>query len=406
MPRTALAWRADLPASEVTRTTAPYCGDGRRRGRGPGRPCARRERGCRTGGGQRRLGGVPGGLLAVTQPDYGLLGPRYLSIVGTVSSLSVVIPATDDPSTLPACRAALAASTDPADEIIVVDRPASLSASDARNAGRARRDRGRARVRRCRRRGAPGRPRPDPRRVRAGPAAHRACTARTTTRRAPDGTVSVFRNLLHHHVHQTGGGSGGDVLERARGRAPNRLPGGRRLRRHPVPPPVDRGHRAGPPAHGGRRPAPARSDDPGHPPQAVDAPLDAVDRLRPPRGARGWRSSSARAGSPPRSTAAGDTGSARWCARWPRSRCSPEPFGRALALGGALVALNHAFYALLIRQLGVARGLAGVGLHGLHHLASVVALPAGVAMACAAGLRQPRRAGDDLEPTLAAGVEP
>ena len=137
--------------------------------------------------------------------DYGLLGRRYLSIVGTVSSLSVVIPATDDPSTLPACRAALAASIDPADEIIVVDRPASLSASDARNAGALR---------------AAGdvlvfvdadvEVHPDALgRIRAAFAHDPQLTALhgsydDVTERA--GTVSVFRNLLHHHVHQTGAG--------------------------------------------------------------------------------------------------------------------------------------------------------------------------------------------------------
>jgi hypothetical protein len=77
----------------------------------------------------------------------------------------------------------------------------------------------------------------------------------------------------------------------------------------------------------------------------------------------------------------------------------------ALALVGALVALNYAFYGLLIRQLGVAQGLAGIGLHGLHHLTSVAAVPAGVVLACVVALRHSTRA-RELEPSLAAGTEP
>ena len=122
-----------------------------------------------------------------------------------MSSVSVVIQATDDPSTLPACRAALAASMDPAHEVIVVDRPASLSASDARNAG-ALRATGDVLVF-----------------VDADVEVHADALGRIRAAFAQDprltalhgsyddsprakGTISVFRNLLHHHVHQTGGG--------------------------------------------------------------------------------------------------------------------------------------------------------------------------------------------------------
>jgi len=53
----------------------------------------------------------------------------------------------------------------------------------------------------------------------------------------------------------------------------------------------------------------------------------------------------------------------------------------AAACVAALVALNHSFYALLVRQLGLVRTVAGVGLHALHHLVAVVAVPVGVAAA-------------------------
>jgi hypothetical protein len=43
---------------------------------------------------------------------------------------------------------------------------------------------------------------------------------------------------------------------------------------------------------------------------------------------------------------------------------------------GALVILNHSFYALLARQRGGPEAVAGVGLHSLHHLTGAVSVPA------------------------------
>lgn len=51
----------------------------------------------------------------------------------------------------------------------------------------------------------------------------------------------------------------------------------------------------------------------------------------------------------------------------------------AVAAALALVALNHRFYALLARRRGPAEAVAGVGLHALHHLVGVAAVPVGVA---------------------------
>jgi hypothetical protein len=53
----------------------------------------------------------------------------------------------------------------------------------------------------------------------------------------------------------------------------------------------------------------------------------------------------------------------------------------ALAALGNLVALNHAFYSLLLRRQGPLRATAGVALHGVHHLVSTAALVAGLAVA-------------------------
>jgi hypothetical protein len=45
---------------------------------------------------------------------------------------------------------------------------------------------------------------------------------------------------------------------------------------------------------------------------------------------------------------------------------------------GVLVALNGRFYGLLLKRRGPAQAAAGVGLHVLHHLTAVCAVPAGL----------------------------
>lgn len=52
--------------------------------------------------------------------------------------------------------------------------------------------------------------------------------------------------------------------------------------------------------------------------------------------------------------------------------------GALVASGAGLVALNRPFYRLLLRRRGPAEATAGVFLHALHHLASVAAVPVGV----------------------------
>jgi hypothetical protein len=53
--------------------------------------------------------------------------------------------------------------------------------------------------------------------------------------------------------------------------------------------------------------------------------------------------------------------------------------------GAALIALNHRFYSLLVRRMGVRGAAAGVGLHAVHHLVGVAAVPVGVAKHFARG---------------------
>ena len=54
-----------------------------------------------------------------------------------------------------------------------------------------------------------------------------------------------------------------------------------------------------------------------------------------------------------------------------------RPASAALALG-AFVGLNRAFYRVLWRRAGGVAAVVGVGLHTLHHLAGVAAVPVGV----------------------------
>src|SRR5688572_13765901 len=56
-------------------------------------------------------------------------------MVGVVLKLSVVVPATNEPPTLQRCLDAIRAADDGPDELVVVERPASLSAAGARNVG-------------------------------------------------------------------------------------------------------------------------------------------------------------------------------------------------------------------------------------------------------------------------------
>ena len=69
---------------------------------------------------------------------------------------------------------------------------------------------------------------------------------------------------------------------------------------------------------------------------------------------------------------------------------------RPLAGVAALLVLlgaNRDFYVLLARRRGVAEAVAGVGLHAVHHLTALAAVPAGVAV----HLRDRRRAHDQQD---------
>lgn len=52
----------------------------------------------------------------------------------------------------------------------------------------------------------------------------------------------------------------------------------------------------------------------------------------------------------------------------------------AFAAGAVFVALNRSFYILLLKRRGGMEAAVGIGLHALHHLTAVAALPVGVAL--------------------------
>jgi hypothetical protein len=202
--------------------------------------------------------------------------------------------------------------------------------------------------------------------------------------------VSTFRNLLHHHVHQVGAGPAEtfwtglgavrrDAFLATGGFDEERYP-------HPSIEDIDLGHRL---ADGGGR---IRLD-----PSIQGTHLKAWT-LR----SMLW-TDFARRGVPwvrlqllrrrPASTL-----NCGWRHRLSALTCTLGVLAAALfhplvavAAVVNLVALNHAFYALLVRQQGVLRGSAGVALHGLHHLVAVAAVVAGLGAAAVTALGAGRR---------------
>lgn len=299
--------------------------------------------------------------------------------------LSVIVPATDDPPTLDRCRAALAAALGPDDEVLVVDRPALLPPAGARNLGAARAS-GDVLVF-----------------VDADVFVHPDALARLRARldRDPtltavfgsyddapdvDTTVSAFRNLLHHHVHTAAPGPAQtfwsglgavrrDVFLAVGGFDEDRY-------RHPSIEDVELGARIV--AHGGRIEL-----DPSvrgtHAKQWTLRSMIVTDFAR--RGVpwvelllrRGTTSTALNLGWRHRLSALTSlVAVAAVLVRLPRA---------AVAAVAALVGLNRSFYALLARRQGPRRAVAGVGLHLLHHLVAVAAVPTGVVRHVRAGRR-------------------
>lgn len=310
--------------------------------------------------------------------------------------LSVIVPATDAPVTLPECteglhRAARRSTTStgratardtPAGdcrpvEIVVVEEPPGLPVCAARNLGAAQ---------------ATGEVlvfvdsdvvvRPDAlARIKAAFTADRGLTALFGSYDdAPSrgGAVAAFRNLLHHHVHQGAAGpaetfwSGLGAVRREAFLAV----GGFDARRFPRPSveDIDLGARLA--AAGGRIEL-----DPAIQGTHLKAwtlrTMVATDFAR--RGVP-WVALVLR--SRGRGATALNLG---WRHRASAVACLAAvlalPVRRpGLAVAGlvALVGLNHEFYRLLARRRGPAEAALGVGLHALHHLTAVASVPAGI----------------------------
>jgi hypothetical protein len=296
--------------------------------------------------------------------------------------LSAVVPATDSPATLPACRAALdraVAALEAAGgtaEVVVVDSPPFLPVCTARNSG-ARRAAGDVVVF-----------------VDADVEIHAdalvriadAFTDRALTALfgsyddAPSrgGPVAAFRNLLHHHVHQNAGGpaqtfwSGLGAVRREAFLAA----GGFDEQRFAVPSveDIDLGVRLV--ARGARIVLDPRIQGT-HLKAWTLRSMVVTDFAR--RGVP-WVALQLRHGRA-RSTALNlgwrHRVSALACVAGVLAAAARRPAAAGAALA-VLLGLNRDLYRLLARRRGAGEALLGVGLHAVHHLTAVASVPFGI----------------------------
>jgi GT2 family glycosyltransferase len=286
-------------------------------------------------------------------------------------TLTVVVPATNAPATLGACLQAIRAAEEAPEEVIVVEEGG--GPADARNRGAARatgdvlvfvdadvvvHPDAFLRIRRA---------------FDADPSLA-AVFGSYDDRPAAPGTVSAFRNLLHHHVHQEGAGPATtfwaglgavrrDVFESV---------GGFDADRYLVPSveDIDLGTRLAAAGHRiGLDPSVQGSHLKGWGLRSM-VESDLWHRGVP------WIELLLRHGS----------GSSALNLGWRhRASAAASVFATVSALRGrwraafvgvaALVMLNRSFYSLLARRRGRAEAAAGVGLHVLHHLVGAVSVP-------------------------------
>jgi glycosyltransferase involved in cell wall biosynthesis len=293
--------------------------------------------------------------------------------------VSAIVPATNDPPTLDRCIAALEGGPG-VDEVIVVRSPKEAKAAEARNIG-ASRSTGDLLLF-----------------VDSDVEVHRAAPERIRTafERDPSlvalfgsyddapaskGTVSAFRNLLHHHVHHEAPGPAStfwtglgavrrDAFEQVGGFDPSLdwledVDLGMRLfdlgARIELDPTIQGTHLK-------------------HWSFTGMVKTDFVGRAIP------WMELMLRAGNSSSvlnlgwrhraSAVAAIVGAGGLVLRRP-----------AVTVAGAatMIVLNHRFYRLLVRRMGLRGAAAGVGLHAVHHLVGVAAVPVGIAKHVARG---------------------
>jgi cellulose synthase/poly-beta-1,6-N-acetylglucosamine synthase-like glycosyltransferase len=293
-----------------------------------------------------------------------------------VTRITAIVPATNRPFTLDSCLNAIQGASDVPDEVIVIEEPAALGPAQARNLGA---------------KGANGDVLVF---VDADVAVHPDAFTRIRTHFAADpelvavfgsyddepaspGLVSSFRNLLHHHVHHEGPGPATtfwaglgavrrDAFEASGGFDELRFP-------RPSVEDIDLGMRL---AEAGGRIELDPSIQGTHLKEWT-----LVSMLRTDFASRGipWVVLLLR------HQAGASTLNLGWRHRLSAGAClvglgalATRRRRLAVASAAALVGLNHSFYRLLLKKRGPRDAVLGVGLHALHHLAGVAAVPAGI----------------------------
>jgi GT2 family glycosyltransferase len=306
----------------------------------------------------------------------GISSRSHVLKISDVTSLSIVVPATNDPVTLEECISSIARASDPPEEVLVITSPPNIGPAAARNIGAEQ---------------ATGdvlvfidsdvAVHPDVfgqiRAALSGDPSLTALFGSYDSDPSAGGLVSDFRNLLHHHVHQAAAGPA-QTFWAGLGAVRRRdflAVGGFDAQRFPRPSVedidlgmrlVDRGCRI-----------------------VLDPQLQGkhlkrwtlVEMIRTDFSARGlpWVALLLRRGS---DSTALNLGWRHRVTAATSVALVAALLGRRLRLSAALITLNlvlnQPFYRLLLRQRGVAAVVAAMPLHVVHHLVGAAAVPVAI----------------------------